>query len=778
MSHRLSRIALAASSAVTAASLTTPSAHAQGVASEQQLQAVTVTGTALRSPLDPNLPSTTASKTAEELRRQQNLFNPEDALLNMPSTTIRKRYSGDRNALIGGRSFATSQAPRGLVLMDGYLISNFLGRFDAPRWNMLAPEEISRVDVLYGPFSAIYPGNSIGTTVAITTSRPKGFEGSVRVAAQSQSYSEYGLSDRYNNQQVSALLGDRLASGAWYRLMLNRQDSTSQPMQYYTVDANASGVFVPATGSGTPTPVTGVRYDTGPKGLRRAVFGANSGAIDHTVQHTAKLMGGYDFGRQLSAEAFVAWWNNDTATRNVSLLRDASGNAVYAGRVSSEGNVFNIPASAFAPYTRDETHLQTGLTLKTRHASGWNGSLVASLYKVLEDEQRTAANPDPVAAGGGAGTGTRRDGTGFRTLELQSTYTPTAGDWTGGAHSLTFGLHANDYRLEQTVETLADWRSGAGVENQFVGGRTRLLAAYAQDAWRFAPRWKATMGLRYESWEAFGGEQRFTPAPPAPQNYADRKVTATSPKLSLAWDVLPDTTLRVSAGRGVRFPTVAELFQGTRTGNTLIANDPNLQPEVSKALELFAEQRFDNGQLRTTLFQDDVRNTIWTQTNTAVFPTVTNTQNVGRVRTRGIEFAGQIDELGLRGLTLDANIAFTRSTILENNFVASVGKHWVRIPRVRSAVTLSYAPTAVWSLSGTYRYAGRQYNELDNADVNPDVYGGLSRVKNLSLRGVYKPVAVNGLELAAGIDNATGHHAYQSHPLPGRTLFAEARYAF
>eukprot|EP01032_Pedospumella_encystans_P033831 gene33831-38234_t len=193
------------------------------------------------------LPAYAVSKTQEELRQQQNIFNPEDALRNLPSMTIRKRYSGDRNALVGGRSFSTSQAPRALVLMDGYLLSNFLGRFDAPRWNMVAPEEMARVDVLYGPFSAVYPGNSIGTTIAIATSKPAAFSGSARIATQVQEYGNYGLKERYNNYQASALIGDRLASGLWYKLMVNHQDSTSQPMQYFTVNANAAGAF-PAPG--------------------------------------------------------------------------------------------------------------------------------------------------------------------------------------------------------------------------------------------------------------------------------------------------------------------------------------------------------------------------------------------------------------------------------------------------------------------------------------------------------------------------------------------------
>ena len=777
MTLRLTPLACAVSTVAAALAASLPAAMAQGIATDQQLQTVTINGG--RAPLDRDLPMTTASKTQEELRRQQNIFNPEDALRNMPSMTIRKRYSGDRNALIGGRSFATSQAPRGLVLMDGYLISNFLGRFDAPRWNMVAPEEMARVDVLYGPFSAIYPGNSIGTTIAITTTRPAKFEASARVAAQSQDYDLYGLRGRYNNYQASALIGDRLASGLWYKLMANHQDANSQPMQYYTVNADAAGVFAkPAavgTGAGAVLPVSGVLYDTAPTGQRRAVFGANAGAIDHTRQHTLKASFGYDIGPSLAAEGFLAWWDNQSVTRNQSLLRDGAGNTVWSGRVGNAGNVFVLPAAAFAPYTRDERHMQGGISVKTRNRAGWNASLVASRYAILDDEQRNAANPDPVAAAGGAGNAVRRDGTGFHTLELQSTYTPQAGDWTGGAQALTFGLHANQYRLKQSTRDLPDWRAAAGTEGQFVGGQTSLLALYAQDAWRFAPRWKATAGLRAESWRASDGVQRIVQGDT--RRYDGQRQAAWSPKLSLAWEAAPDLSLRLSAGRGTRFATVTELYQGTQTGAGIVVNDPNLRPETSNALELFAERRFDAGSLRASLFQDDLRDTIWSQQNLAVFPVVTNVQNVGRVRSRGLELAGQLDQLGIQGLSVEANIAFNRSTILENQRnPATVGKAWVRIPRVRSATTVTYAPRAAWSLAGSYRYSGRQFNEMDNADFKPDTYGGLSRQSQFDLRLLYRAGA--GVELAAGIDNLGDNRAYQAHPFPGRTLFTEVRYKF
>lgn len=744
--------------------LTLPYAHADD--DDTALPSVTVNNT--RSTLDRDLPNASVSKTQEALRQQQNIFNPEDALRNVPSMSIRKRYSGDRNALVGGRSFSTTQAPRALVYMDGYLLSNFLGRFDAPRWNMIAPEEMTRVDVLYGPFSALYPGNAIGTTIAVTTSRPTGFSGSVRVAGQDQSYAQYGASDHYRNFQASALLADKLASGLWYKLMLNHQDATSQPMGYYAISANAAGAFPAAGGSAAATPVTGIVYDNNAFGLPRALFGANAGAIDHTLQNTAKLTFGYDISSALSTEALLAWWGNDSKTSNQTFLRDAAGNAIWSGKVTDGNNTFTIPAATFAPYTRDERHALLGLSARTRNKSGWNGSVSISAYRILDDVQRNAGVADPLAARGGAGTAVIRDGSGFASLDASI-------NRADASHALTFGVHADTYKLKQLTRATTDWRNAAGAETQFVGGETRILALYGQDAWHFAPRWHAVFGLRAESWQASDGVQRVTPG--ATVNYPRRSEQAWSPKLSLAWDAADDTTLRASFGRGTRFATVAELFQGTAAGGGITINDPNLQPERSTALDLTTERRYALGSLRASLFQDNVRNTIWSQLNLNVFPIVTNVQNVGRVRTRGLELVGQVDRLGIPGLSAEANIAFSKSTIVENdNYLPSVGMNWSRVPRVRSATTLVYAPGDLWSVSATYRYSGPQFNEINNSDYNTDVYGGVSRVRQLDVRALFKPA--RGTELALGVDNLSNNKAYQLHPYPGRTLFAEARYAF
>ncbi|MFP3560721.1 TonB-dependent receptor, partial [Paraburkholderia sp. SIMBA_049] len=54
---------------------------------------------------------------------------------------------------------------------------------------------------------------------------------------------------------------------------------------------------------------------------------------------------------------------------------------------------------------------------------------------------------------------------------------------------------------------------------------------------------------------------------------------------------------------------------------------------------LTAEWTHWSGLFRFSLFQDDVKNTIFTQTDTTVIPNVMNFQNIGKVRSRGIELS-------------------------------------------------------------------------------------------------------------------------------------------
>ena len=156
--------------ALAAAAFDAP-AHAQGVATEQQLAPCSSAATACAHRAA-DVPSNSASKTAEDLR-EQNLFNPEDALKYVPNTSIRKRYIGDRNSMIGGRSTGTLQPSRGGLrrrLPDLQLPRPL--RRPALEHDHARGDRAGRRAVR--PVLGDLPGNSIGTTVVTTEREPRG----------------------------------------------------------------------------------------------------------------------------------------------------------------------------------------------------------------------------------------------------------------------------------------------------------------------------------------------------------------------------------------------------------------------------------------------------------------------------------------------------------------------------------------------------------------------------------------------------------------------------
>ena len=235
-------------------------AHADDAPTDVTLPAVVVTATgeagrwvAPRT-IDPNLPATVETVTRDQFSNW-NVVNTEDALKYLPNLAVRKRFIGDLNSIIAVRGTSNTQSARGLVYADGLLLSNLLGNSYSfpPRWSMVYPSEIQRVEVIYGPFSALYPGNSLGATVLISTGMPKSFEADADVKAFTQHFDLYGVNGNFNGSQATATIGNRIGNFS-FRLGVNHLENTSQPLSFATL-ARSSTPAKPGD-----TPVTGAYF--------------------------------------------------------------------------------------------------------------------------------------------------------------------------------------------------------------------------------------------------------------------------------------------------------------------------------------------------------------------------------------------------------------------------------------------------------------------------------------------------------------------------------------
>jgi iron complex outermembrane recepter protein len=699
-------------------------------------------------------PATVESVDAERLEETVALITPEDSLRYMPSLLVRKRHVGDTQSPLATRTSGVGASARSLIYADGLLLSALIGNNNtsaSPRWGMVSPEEIERVDVLYGPFSAAYPGNSIGAVVNITTRLPDKSQGSVSASTSVQSFEQYGTEGIFPAWQVGATLGGREGTFAWFA-GASHVDSESQPLAYATVAR-------PANPGAAGTPATGAFEDVNRTGAPIFVLGA--AGLERHKQDNLKLKLAWEAGPGLKLTYRGGLFLNDTEAK----ARTYLSGGLFAGSLNIGGRTVNVPASAFGNnvYLQDERHWMHGLTAEGE-AAGLNWRAVASLYDFDKHEQRLPSGALPAAATGGPGSIVRLDGTGWRTLDLEL----RRGGLRGGAHY-------DGFRLNSRRFATADWRGGVpGALNQLAQGRTRTLALWAENEFDLADTLHLTVGARFEGWRAYGG-RNFSLAPALDVAQPRQSADGISPKASLRWLPSPGWSLTLAAGQAYRFPTVSELYQAISTGPTLTVPDPNLRPERARSAELAGMRTSRSGHVRLSLFGESIRNALISQTaplvpgSTALFGFV---QNVEHVRTTGVELAFERRGLGLPELDLSGSVTLTRPKILEDAaFPAAEGKDLPQVPRRRATLVLTWRESETASLTLAGRYSSRSFGTIDNSDIVTHTFQGFESYLVADARANFR--IGEHWNAAFGIENLTNEKYFLFHPFPQRSFTAE-----
>ncbi|MFZ6843720.1 TonB-dependent receptor [Undibacterium sp. RuTC16W] len=717
------------------------------------------------SSLPTEIPTTIEGISAKTMEQTINAIDAEDALKYMPSLLVRKRYVGDYNhAVLATRASGTGNSARSLVYADGVLLSNLLGNGASftPRWGLVTPEEIERVDVLYGPFSAAYPGNSAGAVVDYITRMPTQFEGHAKVLAFNENFQQYGTDKSYSGQQLSASLGNKQGDWSWWA-NINRLDSDGHPIVFVN-KLLSTGIT-----SNAGMPVTGAIFDKNPKNQDWLILGATGQY--HTVQDHAKIKLAYNITSALSVSYTLGYWRNNMNSSVESYLRDTAGNPVYSGDINVSGKKYTLAATDFANSTNSLEHIAQGLSLKSNTKGVWDWEIAASLYDYSKDIARSPIVAIPQANIGGAGRITDMNGTGWNTLALKGIWRPDSAK----GHTFEFGYQREAYKLRTLVSNTSDWINGAA-GSRFSGfqGNTELQSLYIQDAWRISPQWKAILGGRVEQWRASDGaiSSAGTTLP-----FGAREENAFSPKAALAYKIDNDWTMKVSTGRALRMPTVSELYQGSVSVNTIVNNDPNLKPEKSWTSEWSIEHALDNGMLRATIFHERTQDALYSQTNVSVTPNVTNIQNVDDIHTTGLELAYIANDVFVRGLDMTGSLTYADSKIVKNDkFPASVGMWQPRVPNWRANFVASYKVNDHLAATLGARYSGKQYGTLDNSDPNGKTYTGVSSFFVTDLRVQYK--VAKQWTASVGIDNLNNASYWAFHPYTQRSVVGELKFDF
>ncbi len=427
--------------------------------------------------------------------------------------------------------------------------------------------------------------------------------------------------------------------------------------------------------------------------------------------------------------------------------------------------------------------------------------LVGTQYDFLRDYTNTYAQfgavPTAVNKAGlptawsinPTGSNVNQGGNFWRTFDARFIYRPDFDLF--GKHILSFGMADWLYSLNSVQANTDVATSNYYYDIQTISyGKTDTKSAYIQDEWKFLPQWRLTAGARGDWWTAFDGANdslgNVSKASPNPLIiYPSSYKGAFSPKGAIEYEVTPDFLIRGSLDRAYRFPTVAELFQAISTSNSVIINNPNLQPESTTYYDLTAEYHWRNpfdgkvGMItpRLSLFNADSWNYIYSQSNTIGTTTLSQTLNINKVNFHGIEGVVNLNDIYWHGLGAQMSATFTNSKLLSDSLAPWFeGNQVPRIPRIRLHGTISYAPDDKFSVAATMRFATGSFVSLANTDFIHDSYGSTDSsylVFDAKLQYKFAP----NWTATAGINNIGNNKALVNpNPYPERTYFLGVKY--
>jgi len=755
-----------------------------------------------------NLPTTTESITSEKIDNTINAMTSEDTIKYLPSIQVRQRYIGDTNAPVGWRTSGTGASARGLIYADGILIASLLGNNNgntgSPLWNLVTPSEIERVDVMYGPFASAYSGNSMGGIIDIKTKMPEKFQVGGNVKSAWQNFSNYGKDQTFDSQEYTGNVGDKYKDFS-FRFDVSHLDSHSQPITY-------ANPLLSSTAAGASTPVTGAINNKNPYGVNALVLG--QGSMNHTVQDNFKWKFGYDINKSIHAAYTLGLWTNTNNGNFSSYLIDGNGQTVNSGNVNIGGKKYSLSGTntpgatqwgtgtpTFSNSIANQTKWMQGMRIHSDTGGVFDWDISGSIVNYATDYARVATLAPQYQGVNQAGRVTSLTGTGWNTADAKGMWRPAT--MILGKHDISFGFHNDFYNLNNPVYNVKNWQSdNQGTMYSNSQGKTQTQGYWLQDSLDFNKQWNLTTGGRLESWHAFDGFNSSTLSNGQQVNtqQMDRNDVTFSPKGKLTWKPTNRIQTGFSIAEAYRFPTVTEMYQSTpATGGVSPAaysGNAYLKPEHSLSSELSNEYFFDEGKVRLSLFQERVRDAIFSQTILlANGGTSTSSQNIGETKTYGIEISGEKSNVGIRGIDLYGSATWADSRITQANQVdaeaaalpnsssnpsaqaSAEGKRQPRVPEWRASGTIAYRPIEKLNTSISGRYSSPQFSQLNNSDINAATYGsGGTSYFIVDLHANYK--ITKQVTAAAGIDNITDQEVWLFHPFPARTYFAEIKYNY
>jgi outer membrane receptor protein involved in Fe transport len=265
--------------------------------------------------------------------------------------------------------------------------------------------------------------------------------------------------------------------------------------------------------------------------------------------------------------------------------------------------------------------------------------------------------------------------------------------------------------------------AGTHTRNNASGGRQRILGGFGEDLLRWN-NWTIILAGRFDNWDNFNASSICTPVSGSCASspsilYPSRSDLAFSPRLSVLRALGRNVSVTGSMYRAFRAPTLNELYRSFRLANVLTQNNPFLNAERLTGAEAGVSVTTLDRKLevRGTFFWSDIVDPVQNVTvNPTSSPVLRRKENVGRIRSRGVELDGALHIS--RDVQISAGYDFTAATVVNYTVppgeISLLGKRVAQVPRNVFTWEARYWNPRRIMVSVQGRFVGNQFDDDQN----------------------------------------------------------------
>ncbi len=715
--------------------------------------------TATKTEQDPaNVPASISIVTQKDIERR-NVQTTDGAMKLLPGTYVRRGKGwADTLAAVNLRGFPNQNQSRTLVLLDGQDIST--GYTNSVNWTIMPVENIERIEVVRGPFSALYGGNAMGGVINIITRMPNKLEMQLQ-----------GGGGTYNSWTTYLSYGNRLWDKVSFQINYKHQATGGYPSNFVTKTASGPGAATATVWGWQPTQTT--------TGTPTNIIGhtGNNSFFNHIV--SAKLSWDIAPGHKLNFSTLFSWNGYDYLSPESYIYNIATGQRVYRGTVrlfNSNKRFTSLRDSNFwSGYGEEFTQLynfnsEHQISDKTRlKFTAWLLNQPDNWYTTPGASTIVPGRP-PVTPG-------------------QLSSSPST-SWNvdmqvdhqlGAKHLLTGGLvYRSSYAGTREYE-LRNWYqpTSKGLMTYKSQGQGSIFSAYIQDEFNLHPKVTIIGGVRLDYWQTFKGLYKELPETPEVTLPARGQMNV-SPKLAVLYRPVDWVSLRASVGTAFRPPNVYELYRTwTSSAGRTFKGNPDLKPETNLGWEVGALIKpFKGNTINTALFRSVVRDLIYRVQDLSDPTGMTSIyQNAAQADIFGWEL--EINQKFNSWLEVFGNLTFVDARIRKNDYdLSSIGKRVTYVPRqmMNFGVNATYG---IINANLTGHYVSKMKTRADNLDNVSRVYGSYDPYFTLDAKVTLTPLkfftpALGKSFVSIAVDNILNRKYFYYYLAPRRTWWLQA----